>query len=161
LRLRGRHHPHPRPAQSGACRAGRCGRSEHCAMASTHRASTGRSAEQSRQVFESAFSCRLCEGALRHRAQCQLRTPPRWGEQAMADQTAQRIHTYCGLCIARCGAVAVVEDGRFTRLRTRSRAPHWSGALRQGSRRAGGLIRLLTGLCQNNPSCPTMMPNGP
>src|SRR5882762_3029447 len=34
----------------------------------------------------------------------------------MANQTAQRIHTYCGLCIARCGAVAVVEDGRFTRL---------------------------------------------
>jgi anaerobic selenocysteine-containing dehydrogenase len=34
----------------------------------------------------------------------------------MADQTAQRIHTYCGLCIARCGAIAVVEDGRFTRL---------------------------------------------
>src|ERR1700730_9534000 len=28
----------------------------------------------------------------------------------------QRIHGYCGLCIARCGAVAVVEDGRFTRL---------------------------------------------
>jgi anaerobic selenocysteine-containing dehydrogenase len=34
----------------------------------------------------------------------------------MANQTAQRIRTYCGLCIARCGAVAVVEDGRFTRL---------------------------------------------
>jgi anaerobic selenocysteine-containing dehydrogenase len=34
----------------------------------------------------------------------------------MADHTAQLIHTYCGLCIARCGAVAVVEDGRFTRL---------------------------------------------
>ena len=29
---------------------------------------------------------------------------------------SKRIHTYCGLCIARCGAVAVVEDGRFTRL---------------------------------------------
>ena len=28
----------------------------------------------------------------------------------------ERVHTYCGLCIARCGAVAVVEDGRFTRL---------------------------------------------
>src|SRR5579859_1637076 len=28
----------------------------------------------------------------------------------------ERIHTYCGLCIARCGAVAVVEDGRFARL---------------------------------------------
>lgn len=29
---------------------------------------------------------------------------------------AQRVHGYCGLCIARCGSVAVVEDGRFTRL---------------------------------------------
>ena len=28
----------------------------------------------------------------------------------------RRIHGYCGLCIARCGAIAVVEDGRFTRL---------------------------------------------
>lgn len=27
-----------------------------------------------------------------------------------------RIHTFCGLCIARCGAVAVVENGRFVRL---------------------------------------------
>lgn len=29
---------------------------------------------------------------------------------------SERIHGYCALCIARCGAVAVVEDGRFTRL---------------------------------------------
>jgi len=28
----------------------------------------------------------------------------------------QRIHSYCGLCIARCGTVATVEDDRFTRL---------------------------------------------
>jgi anaerobic selenocysteine-containing dehydrogenase len=28
----------------------------------------------------------------------------------------QRLHVYCGLCIARCGAVAVVENGRFTAL---------------------------------------------
>src|SRR5882672_5134189 len=35
----------------------------------------------------------------------------------MADPTStRRVHTFCGLCIARCGAVAVVEDGRFTRL---------------------------------------------
>src|SRR6516162_6365165 len=34
----------------------------------------------------------------------------------MADHPSlQRIHGYCGLCIARCGAIAVVEDGRFTR----------------------------------------------
>jgi anaerobic selenocysteine-containing dehydrogenase len=35
----------------------------------------------------------------------------------MADHVAaRRIQGYCGLCVARCGAVAVVEDGRFTRL---------------------------------------------
>jgi len=30
--------------------------------------------------------------------------------------SSQRVHTYCALCVARCGAVAVVENGRFTRL---------------------------------------------
>src|SRR5512145_299021 len=35
----------------------------------------------------------------------------------MADHAGiQRIHGYCGLCIARCGTVATVEEGRFTRL---------------------------------------------
>src|SRR5215470_3978823 len=35
----------------------------------------------------------------------------------MFDPTGtHRVHGYCGLCIARCGCVAVVEDGRFTRL---------------------------------------------
>jgi len=35
----------------------------------------------------------------------------------MAHQTGtQRIHGYCALCIARCGTVATVEDGRFKRL---------------------------------------------
>lgn len=35
----------------------------------------------------------------------------------MTDHTStQRIHGYCGLCIARCGTVATVEGGRFTRL---------------------------------------------
>jgi anaerobic selenocysteine-containing dehydrogenase len=33
-----------------------------------------------------------------------------------ASTNIQRSHGYCGLCIARCGCVAVVEDGRFTRL---------------------------------------------
>jgi anaerobic selenocysteine-containing dehydrogenase len=33
-----------------------------------------------------------------------------------ADAGTQHIHTYCALCIARCGAIATVEDGRFTRL---------------------------------------------
>src|SRR5215469_16092470 len=28
----------------------------------------------------------------------------------------QRIHGHCALCIARCGTVATVQDGRFTRL---------------------------------------------
>jgi anaerobic selenocysteine-containing dehydrogenase len=30
--------------------------------------------------------------------------------------TTERVHGYCALCIARCGCVAVVENGRFTRL---------------------------------------------
>lgn len=35
----------------------------------------------------------------------------------MTDQaTEHRLQGYCGLCIARCGTVAVVQDGRFTRL---------------------------------------------
>ena len=35
----------------------------------------------------------------------------------MADHAStQKIHGYCGLCIARCGTIATVEDGRFTRL---------------------------------------------
>lgn len=35
----------------------------------------------------------------------------------MAEPTgARRIHGFCGMCIARCGTVATVEDGRFTRL---------------------------------------------
>lgn len=34
----------------------------------------------------------------------------------MADGGTKRIRTYCGLCVARCGAVAVVEDGRLTGL---------------------------------------------
>src|ERR1700731_1358587 len=31
-------------------------------------------------------------------------------------QTVDRIRGYCGLCIARCGTVATVENGRFPRL---------------------------------------------
>ena len=35
----------------------------------------------------------------------------------MSESTeTQRVHGYCALCIARCGCIAVVEDGRFTRL---------------------------------------------
>src|SRR3954453_21303963 len=33
-----------------------------------------------------------------------------------AASAQQRIRTYCALCIARCGSVAVVEDGRFVGL---------------------------------------------
>src|SRR5260370_8078355 len=35
----------------------------------------------------------------------------------MAGQSStEQIHGYCGLCIARCGYVAVMEDGRFVSL---------------------------------------------
>jgi len=35
---------------------------------------------------------------------------------ATATTDTARIHGFCGLCIARCGSVATVENGRFTRL---------------------------------------------
>lgn len=35
---------------------------------------------------------------------------------ATATTDTGRIHGFCGLCIARCGSVATVENGRFTRL---------------------------------------------
>ena len=35
---------------------------------------------------------------------------------ATASMDTRRIHGFCGLCIARCGTVATVENGRFTRL---------------------------------------------
>ncbi|MBS0641013.1 MAG: molybdopterin-dependent oxidoreductase, partial [Proteobacteria bacterium] len=34
----------------------------------------------------------------------------------MADAESRRIQGFCALCIARCGTIATVEDGRFTRL---------------------------------------------
>ncbi|HVH79361.1 MAG TPA: molybdopterin-dependent oxidoreductase, partial [Stellaceae bacterium] len=34
----------------------------------------------------------------------------------MAHRAEDRVHGFCGLCIARCGTVAVVENGRFIRL---------------------------------------------
>jgi anaerobic selenocysteine-containing dehydrogenase len=30
--------------------------------------------------------------------------------------TTQQLHTYCAMCISRCGVVATVEDGRFTKV---------------------------------------------
>ena len=52
----------------------------------------------------------------------------------------QRIHGYCALCIARCGSIAVVEDGRFIRLDPDPDASDRPGTLRQGSRRAGARL---------------------
>ena len=34
----------------------------------------------------------------------------------MGGTAAAAIPGFCGLCIARCGSIATVEDGRFTRL---------------------------------------------
>ena len=36
----------------------------------------------------------------------------------------EEIHTYCPMCIAQCGVVAVVEDGRFTKVRPNSEHPN-------------------------------------
>ena len=39
----------------------------------------------------------------------------------MATET---VHTYCPMCIAQCGVVAIVEDGRFTKVRPDSEHPN-------------------------------------
>ncbi|HEU5194179.1 MAG TPA: hypothetical protein VFW70_05510 [Methylomirabilota bacterium] len=33
----------------------------------------------------------------------------------MTDSRTQRLHGFCTMCIARCGTIATVENGRFTR----------------------------------------------
>ncbi len=38
--------------------------------------------------------------------------------------TTEEIHTYCPMCIAQCGVVAVVEDGRFTKVTPDSEHPN-------------------------------------
>ena len=38
------------------------------------------------------------------------------GPDQRDDTVTRRIQGYCGLCIARCGSIATVTDGRFTRL---------------------------------------------
>jgi anaerobic selenocysteine-containing dehydrogenase len=37
-------------------------------------------------------------------------------DREMAERITKRMPGYCGLCIARCGTIATVENGRFTRL---------------------------------------------
>ena len=34
----------------------------------------------------------------------------------MTDTGTQRLHGFCTMCIARCGTIATVAHGRFTRL---------------------------------------------
>jgi anaerobic selenocysteine-containing dehydrogenase len=36
----------------------------------------------------------------------------------------EQIHTYCPMCIAQCGVVAMVEDGRFTKVTPDSEHPN-------------------------------------
>src|SRR5215470_13841743 len=40
-----------------------------------------------------------------------------------ASSEPRKVHGYCGLCIARCGTVATIENGRFTRLDPDPRHP--------------------------------------
>jgi len=36
----------------------------------------------------------------------------------------EQIHTYCPMCVAQCGVIAIVEDGRFTAVRPDSDHPN-------------------------------------
>ena len=52
----------------------------------------------------------------------------------------QQFHTYCPMCVAQCGVVAIVEDGRFTKVRPELRASQ-RRHLHQGIGRAGNGLR--------------------
>src|SRR5208282_1368921 len=45
-----------------------------------------------------------------------LATYWRWPGSESMSTTAAKVPCFCGLCIARCGAIATVKDGRFARL---------------------------------------------
>ena len=52
-----------------------------------------------------------------------------------------RVHGFCGLCIARCGCVAVVEDGRFTRLEPDPAHPTGQALCAKGRAGSSSIIR--------------------
>jgi len=41
---------------------------------------------------------------------------PKEAAIATVEQKTERIHGYCGLCVSRCGSIAVVKNGRFVEL---------------------------------------------
>jgi anaerobic selenocysteine-containing dehydrogenase len=73
----------------------------------------------------------------------------------MAEQDSlRRIHGYCGLCIARCGTIATVQDGQFVRLDPDPAHPTGQALCAKG-RAAPELVynaaRLTTPLRRTNP----------
>src|SRR6516225_12098801 len=72
----------------------------------------------------------------------------------VSDTREVKVKGYCGLCIARCGSVATVENGRFTRLDPDLSHPTGQALLRQGPRRSG------TRLSQGSPD-PAIAPHTP
>ena len=55
---------------------------------------------------------------------------------------SEAVHTYCPMCVAQCGVVAVVEDGRLTKIKPESEHPN-GGICIKGS--AAPEIGLLAG----------------
>lgn len=59
----------------------------------------------------------------------------------------EQIHTYCPMCIAQCGVVAMVENGRFTKVTPDSEHPNGGIASKDtprpksSIRRTGSAIR--------------------
>ena len=51
----------------------------------------------------------------------------------------EEIHTYCPMCIAQCGVVAAVEDGRFTKVTPDHEHPTAAYASRDRPRRRSSI----------------------
>jgi hypothetical protein len=62
------------------------------------------------------------------------------------DVGPQRIQGYCGLCVARCGTIATVEGGRFTRLDPDPSHPTRHAICAKGRSAPEHVYQLATGL---------------
>ena len=51
----------------------------------------------------------------------------------------EEFHTYCPMCVAQCGVVAVVEDGRFTKVKPTPDIPTAGSASRYLPRRSSSI----------------------
>ena len=62
-----------------------------------------------------ALACRGIDGKVKRPGES-MEVMTKSGRQGGDESATRRVQGFCGLCIARCGTIATVQDGRFSRL---------------------------------------------